>query len=282
MRRFFERYGPKYIFLTILFLTAALIWSAVFRADKGRLTVAFLDVGQGDAIFIESGGIQILIDGGPNKSVISELSNVMPFYDRSIDALILSHPHKDHVGGLVEVLKRYDVDFVFDSGDTSSIAEFAEFKKLIRQKNIEEIFARRGMRINLGGGTYFDVLLPDEFEKSTDPHKNMVVGRLTHGENCFLMMGDAERSLEFKILGDDIACEVLKVGHHGSKTSTSEAFLSAVNPEIVVIQLGAANRYGHPYQAILEGLLATGAKVFRTDVDGSIIMESDGKHVYEK
>lgn len=264
-------------------MVVAVVWSALFHLENDRLVVVFLDVGQGDAIFIEApGGNQVLIDGGPNKSVLSELSRVMPFYDRTIDALILTHPHQDHVGGLVEVLKRHDIDFVFDSGHDASLAEFAEFKKLIDEKNIQKIFARRGMRINLGSEVYFDILLPDEFIKSENPHKNMVVGRLTYGKTCFLFMGDAEREHEFKILNDDIDCEVLKAGHHGSKTSTSEALLKAVSPEIVVIQVGEKNRYGHPYKAVLERLTASVVKVFRTDTDGAIIIESDGRNVFVK
>ncbi|QQG46039.1 MAG: MBL fold metallo-hydrolase [Candidatus Niyogibacteria bacterium] len=283
MRKFFEKYQPRYIFLGSLFLAAAVVWFAVFHFENDRLVVAFLNVGQGDAILINtSGDQQILIDGGPNKQVLAELSKVMPFYDRSIDAIILTHPHQDHVGGLVEVLKRYDVDFVFDSGDGASLAEFAEFNKLIKEKNMKEVKVRRGMRILLGGGAYFDVLLPDVFLDSENQHQNMVVGRLTYGNTCFLLTGDMEREQEFKILNDDIDCDVLKVGHHGSKTSSSESFLKAVSPEIAVIQVGAKNRYGHPYQAVLERLSASVAQVFRTDVSGAVIMESDGRDIIVK
>lgn len=280
MQKFFEKYQPRYIFLAALFLATGVIWTAVLRLDSRELKVAFLDVGQGDAIFIESpGGGQILIDGGPNKKILSELSRVMPFYDHSIDALILTHPHQDHVAGLVEVLKRYDVDFIFDSSDNASLAEFVEWQRLIDEKNIKEVAVRRGMRINVGEDVYFDFLLPDEFEESDNLHKNMVVGRLSHGQNCFLFMGDAEREHEFKILRDDIDCEVLKIGHHGSKTSSSEAFLKAVSPDIAIIQAGEKNRYGHPNKAVLERLAAASAKIFRTDTDGAIIMKSNGRNI---
>lgn len=283
MKNFLEKYPPLYIFTAVLVLSAATVWSAVFHFENDRLIVAFLDVGQGDAIFIEApNGNQVLVDGGPNKAVLKELSRVMPFYDRSIDAVILTHSHLDHFGGLIEVLKGYKAGFVFWAGDESQAPEFGEFKKLIGEKNVQEIFARRGMRINLDEGVYLDILSPEVAEKSSNPHKNMVVGRLTYRKTCFLFMGDAERELEYKILNDDIDCEVLKVGHHGSKTSSSEAFLKAASPEIAVIQLGAKNRYGHPYPAILEALSASARKIFRTDTDGAIIIESDGKNIFVK
>ena len=280
MSKLFERYQPRYIFVSALALGALVIWSVLFRAERDVLSVAFLDVGQGDAIFIESpSGNQVLIDGGPNKKILSELSSVMPFYDRSIDILILSHPHQDHIGGLVEILKRYDIDFVFSSGSDAPIAEYAEWSKLIKEKGVKEVLAQRGLRLNLGDGVYFDVLLPEKIGGGENLHKNMVVSRLSYGRNCFLFMGDAERDLELKILNDDIHCEVLKVGHHGSKTSSGEAFLNKVSPEVAVIQVGTKNRYGHPYQTILERLAAASAKIFRTDTDGAIIIESDGKNI---
>ncbi len=280
MPKFFEKYRPKYIFIGALALAALVVWSAVFHFENDRLMVAFLDVGQGDAIFIQSpDGNQILIDGGPNKAVLSQLSRAMPFYDRSIDALILTHPHQDHLSGLVEVLEKYDIDLILSSGDSAPTAEYAKWSKLIEEKGIKSVLVRRGTRLNLGGGVYFDALLPDVFTDTENQHQNMVVGRLTYGDICFLLMGDAEREQEFKILRDDIDCEVLKVGHHGSKTSSGEAFLKKVSPNIAIIQVGEKNRYGHPYGAVLERLAAVSAKVFRADSDGAIIMESDGKNI---
>src|SRR3989344_903455 len=280
MKKFFEKYKPKYIFILGLFFTASLAWFAVYGAGRGTLQVVFLDVGQGDAIFVETPeGVQVLIDGGPNKSVLGELSEVMPFYDRSIDAVVLTHPHLDHVGGLVEVLKRYEVGYAVESGAGHSIAEFAEWHNLLEKMGVAKVQARRGLRLELGGGILLDFLLPEKMEESDDPHKNMAVSRLSYGRTCFLFTGDMERELEWRILEDNIGCQVLKVGHHGSKTSTSDAFLEAVKPDFAVISAGRANRYGHPNEAILEKLGASGAKGFRTGLAASIFMESDGKEI---
>lgn len=280
MNKFWEKYKPKYLFLTFLLFAALVVWSAVFAYEVRTLKVAFLDVGQGDAIFIETPtGVQVLIDGGPNKSVLAELSRVMPFFDRSLDAVILTHPHLDHVGGLVEVLKRYEIKYALESGAESPTAEFEEWEKLIEAKGIGRILAKRGLRFWLDDKAYLDFLLPAELVSRADPHENMVVGRLNYGQTCFIFTGDMERELEWQIIDDGIDCEVLKVGHHGSKTSTSDAFLAAVSPEIAVIQVGAKNRYGHPYSAVLDKLQASAVKVFRTDTDGAIILESDGKEI---
>ncbi len=283
MKKFFERFKPKYAFLALLLFTAFIVWSAVFASEERVLKVSFLDVGQGDAIFVETPeGVQVLIDGGPNKSVLGELSEVMPFYDRSIDAVVLTHPHLDHVGGLVEVLKRYEVGYAVESGAGHSIAEFAEWHNILEKVGVVKIQARRGLRLELGGGVFLDFFLPEKMEASADPHKNMAVSRLSYGQTCFLFTGDMERDFEWKILGDDIDCGALKVGHHGSKTSTSDVFLEAVSPDFAVISVGRANRYGHPNEAILEKLLASRAEVFRTDINGTIFMESDGEKISTK
>ena len=280
MKKFFEKYKPKHIFILGLFFAASLAWFAVYGAGNGALRVVFLDVGQGDAIFIQTpAGRQVLIDGGPNKSVLAELSRVMPFYDRSIDAVILTHPHLDHVGGLVEVLKRYEVGYAVESGDEHSIAEFAEWQNLLKEAGVRKVQARRGLRLNLDNGILLDFLLPEKMEVGDDPHKNMAVSRLSYGRTCFLFTGDIERELEWEILKDGIECEVLKVGHHGSKTSTSDAFLEAVKPDFAVISAGRKNRYNHPSQVVLDKLQAAGIRIFRTDLDGAVLMESDGEEI---
>ena len=215
-----------------------------------------------------------------------KLGREMPFWDRSIDMLVLTHPHADHLDGLLEVFKRYDVSAVLTSGAAHSIPEYQEWAELLKEKGVNTIIAKAGQRIDAGSGVAFDVLAPfEDFsgQSPKNPHDASVVMRLVHGENSILFMGDAEKSIERRLLFESLNSKffilnsrILKVGHHGSKTSTSDEFLRAVSPEISVIQAGRKNRYGHPTQEVLDRLALVGAKIFRNDLDGDVTIESDG------
>ena len=276
----------KWYFLGVLAFSCAFIWYAVFyvEAHQGLLSVHFFDIGQGDAIFVEApNGNQILVDGGPDNTVLAKLGEVMPFWDRSIDLLVLSHPHADHLDGLVEVVKRYDIGTVLESGVNHAIPEYAEWHKLLREKNVLVVVAQSGQRIAISDGAYLDILSPFENFVGVSPknvHDATVVSRLVYASTSVLLMGDAEEKLEYQLLHSAffsvLNSDVLKVGHHGSKTSTSEEFLRAVLPEIAVIQVGRKNRYGHPYQGVIDRLMAFGVRIFRNDLDGDILLQSDG------
>ena len=269
----------KYIFVLILLAVAVISWREAFGRDRDKLKFYMLDVGQGDAIFIETpSGNQILFDGGQDRKILEELGKVMPFYDRSIDLVILTHPHLDHAGGLLEVLKNYEVGELMDGGDSYNLAEYGELKKLMEEKKIKYEVARRGLKISLDKGISLLVLAPDKLIKSDNPHDNNVVSRLSYGRIDFLLMGDGEKGEELKLVqaDDNLESEVLKVGHHGSKTSSNPLFLEEVNPEYALISVGAKNRYGHPAQITLDNLLAAGAKILRTDIDSTIEFKTDG------
>lgn len=275
----------KYYFLGILFLGAFFVWYAVLAETRNGLKVAFLDVGQGDAIFVEApNGNQILIDGGPNKAVLRELSKQMPFYDRTIDAVILTHPHLDHYAGLNEVMKKYKVNLEMDPGTKSRGAGFSEFENLIKDKNIKRLYAKRGMRVNLDKDLYLDILLPVVNNENLSEHDGMLVSRLVYKNNSFLLTGDMEDNLEnyLLVLGDNLKSNVLKVGHHGSKTSTSESFLGWVDPDLAVISVGKGNKYGHPHKEVTDRLVKFEIPTLRTDEKGTIIVKSDGEKILAK
>ena len=265
-----------------LIITAALVWTAVFYLqNRNYLTVAFLDVGQGDAIFIEApNGNQILIDGGPNKKVLSELSKVMPFYDRSIDVVIATHPDADHIGGLPEVLARFDVDYILDSDSVSDTGVFKAWLSAVEKESARYTHVFRGTRILLGENARLDILYPFPGQKSEDTNNMSVVAKLVYGKICFVLTGDLERAGEFKLLNDDISCEILKIGHHGSKTSTSDAFLAKIAPKFAVIQSGHDNKYGHPHDIVLAKLRAAGIAALRNDERGLIKIRSDGEQIW--
>lgn len=278
-----RRHARWYIW-GVLFIAVAGIWYAVSaEAQSDVLTVAFLDVGQGDAIFIETpSGAQMLIDGGAGRAVLRELGKAMPFYDRSIDIVLATHPDQDHIGGLPDVIGRYDVSYFVEPGVANDTAVYHSLMRELEEEGAPRVYARRGMQVQLGGGAVFDVLFPDRDVSGLDPNEASIIGRLTYGDTSFLFTGDASKSIEeYLVLLDQEALDtdVLKVGHHGSKTSTARAFVGAVSPEYAVISAGRDNRYGHPHQDVLDTLAEFDVEVFTTAEDGTVIFVSDGENL---
>jgi len=270
----------KPVFLAVLFVIVVVIWYAVFYFEtRQNFLIHFFDIGQGDAIFIEvPNGNQILIDGGSSIRILDKLGGVMPFWDRSLDLIILTHPHADHLDGLLEVLKRYDADMIMETGVNHSLPEYEEWRKLLNEKEIRVITAKRGQRVRLAESAGLDVLMPFRNFSGESPkniHESMIVAKLYYGSNTAFLTGDAEKSLEYQLLfyGGDLNSDILKVGHHGSKTSTSEEFLKAVSPELAIISVGRKNRYGHPNQEVIDRIIKAGAQVRRTDQNGDILIK---------
>ena len=273
------------ILLGSLLVVNVFIWYAVIVEERdGYLMVAFLDVGQGDAIFIEApNGNQILIDGGSNKKVLRKLGGVMPFYDRSIDIVLATHPDKDHTGGLPDILKRYEVEAVITSDVQSDTSAYREFEKIIDDKRIKKIFARAGQIIWLSNDIYIEILFPDRSTSGWDSNTASVVARLVYGDTEFLLTGDSPKKIEKYLTaqyGGKLHSDILKLGHHGSRTSTSRIFLSAVNPEYTIISAGLNNRYGHPHKEVVEMLKEFEISSLATYENGTIVIKSDGKNIY--
>lgn len=270
--------------LGVLCAVVVLIWYAVAAEDRaGKLTVAFLDVGQGDAIFIESPtGTQVLIDGGPDRSVLRQLGSMMPFYDRTIDMLIVSNPDKDHFAGFLDVLRSYKVAAVMEPGTIGASAEYQVFGDEVVREQARTLLARRGQVIDLGGGATLEILFPDRDIAGVDTNTGSVVAKLTYGNTSFLLTGDTTSSVEEYVAqldGKQLDVDVLKVGHHGSRTSTSDALVGLASPAYAVISAGKNNRYGHPHQEVLDRLARFGVETLRTDLRGTIVFTSDGETV---
>ena len=267
-----------------LLLTAIIIWTSVFALEQqdGRLTLSVFDVGQGDALFIDAGnGNQVLIDGGPDNTVLANIGGAMPFWDRTIELVVLTHPHADHLDGLIPVLERYDIGMVIEAGVNHSIPEYDTWHELIRERGVPLHIAKAGERIRVSPTVALEVLAPlHDFVGASRPvHDAMVVLRLVDRNAAALLTGDAEDEVERELLrsGATVRADLLKVGHHGSKTSTSDAFLEAVHPTFAVFSVGAKNRYGHPYQLVLDRLARAGIRILRTDRDGDVTFVSDGR-----
>ena len=272
---------PPLLILAVLATTAA----ATMPDDK--LRVSFIDIGQGDAILIQKGSQQVLVDGGPSPQALAlELGERMPFWDRTIELMVLSHPHADHITGLVEAMRRYRVDQVLYPDSYYGFATCQEWLGLIREKDIGCTRARTGQEIDLGDGVTIEVLNPPEpllSDTGADINNNSLVLRMSVGGVSFLLTADIEREAEFGLIarGSDLSGTVLKVAHSGSKTSTTPEFLAAVNPRVAVISVGE-NRYGHPNQEVVARLEAElGADyIYRTDEHGTIEFITDGERLW--
>lgn len=274
-----------------LFLMAVLLSLAAATTPDNKLHLSVLDVGQGEAILVRTPARQdILIDGGPNpQAVILELSQKMPFWDRTIDLVILTHPHADHVSGLIEVLKRYRVkqalypDLEYDS------PVYRAWLKLVEEKGIEGTFARAGQLVELGGGAQMRVLNPLHLatgnqEDTVDD--NGVVLELAMGEISFLLTADIGQEKEFELMSRRAIrrSTVLKVAHHGSDTATTPEFLATASPRVAVISVGGDNRFGHPSPEViarLESEVSSG-RTYRTDEHGTIEFITDGNRLWVK
>jgi len=267
---------------------AMLVWFLAAAIPDDRLHVSFLDVGQGDAILVQQGTQQVLIDGGPSPQKVNlELGRQMPFWDRTIELVILTHPDQDHLAGLVEVLKRYRVEKVLDPNLDSDSPLYEEWQRLIAEKDIEKTTARAGQQINLSEAT-FEVLHPPETllksaAEDVDDNNSAVLWLRT-GRASFLLAADIRQEAEFHLITQRAALDstVLKVAHHGSATSTTQEFLSAVDPQIVVISVGTDNKFGHPSPEVvarLEHKLGTD-NIYRTDRHGTITFTTDGERLW--
>ena len=269
-----------------LFLLNILAWLTVYEINQNRfLEVDFFDVGQGDAIFIESPkGHQILIDGGPSSAILEKLAKEMPFWDRTIDLVILTHPERDHLAGLLEVLKRYKVENILWTGVVRDTQEFKEWEKAIKEEKANVRIAQSGQKITiLSEKLYLEILYP--FENLTgqelkNSNNTSIVSQVVFNENSFLFTGDIPKSTEKKLAENEsnLNSDILKVSHHGSKNASSKEFIEKVLPEIAVISAGKGNSYGHPHQEVLDILESYGIRVLRTDQQGDIKIISDGNN----
>jgi competence protein ComEC len=263
-----------YIALIILLVLFICLSYQIYSENK-PLQVVFLDVGQGDSILVQYGTRQILIDGGPSGKVeMAKLGKYLPYFDREIELVIATHPDKDHIAGLVEAARNYKIGKVILTAAGKDTQVYKEWKDVLDYNKIETLEAWRGDKISFDGAE-MKILNP---QSSVDPaigeaNNDSIVTRLDYGESSFLFTGDIESPAENKIIasGDNVDVDVLKVAHHGSKYSTTAAFLDKVTPSEAVISVGKNNSYGHPAEAVLEALKERNINVFRTDEKGDII-----------
>lgn len=278
--------GVLVLLVLLLGVCNAIIFSYVLgRPQTQTLSVAFLDVGQGDSILITGPtGIEMLIDGGRDRSVLRQLPQVMGPLDRSIDIAVATHPDADHIGGLPDVLEHYSISYFLSPGRIGDTDIYQHLKEdVLVEPGVHEILARHGMRIHLGGTAYADVLYPeDNVAQLRETNDASIVMRVVYGESEFMLTGDAPSWVEDRLVasyGDALRSDVLKAGHHGSRTATDALWLKMVAPDTVVISAGKDNSYGHPHPEVLERIRVSGAAILSTIDEGSVVFVSDGVHI---
>ncbi len=283
-----KKLPKKYWPIIALLVLNLIIWIGYTSLkDSGEMKISFLDVGQGDAIFIEApNGNQMLIDGGANTSVLNGLGSVMGFFDRSIDIVLATHPDKDHVGGLPFVFERYRVEKFIDSVADGEAGSYRKLQDLAREQGIETYYGLRGdiIMLDAANGVYLHVLYPepDEF-KIEETNEMSIITKLVYGDTSVMLTGDAGKIPETFLASTDkeyLRSAVLKAGHHGSKTSSLPSFVEAVSPRYAVISAGADNSYGHPHPETINTLEDADAEILGTAEEGTITFISNGVDIW--
>lgn len=263
---------------------AVLLAYCLSSLPDGKLHIFVLDIGQGDSILVNlPSGEHILIDGGPDEKLLSLLPQHIPFYDHTIDVMVLSHPHADHMNGLIEVLKRYKVKQVVLTGVTYGNPAYKAFLEEVAKQNSKPIFVTTDHDFKIGT-VILDMLYPSrplQGQEFANLNNSSIVFRLIFGKNKFYFSGDLELEGEQKLVksGYDLSADVLKAGHHGSRTSNSQSLLDLVQPDYAFISCGVDNTFKHPHPETIENLLERDVTIYRTDLDGTIEMVSNGKNI---
>ncbi len=268
-------YGVVAFGLVVLIICGVVVWNLLEYKD---IKVAFLNIGQGDSILISRGSQQILIDGGPDGTKLMEqLGKQMPFWDRNIEIVIATHPDGDHIDGLISVFKNYSVNQFWHTNANKGTSVYDTLIKYAeKEKNVTDVIAYKGLQADFGNNMHLDIIYPfeDDVNNIQDANDTSIVATLTLGDEVFYFGGDLPSKIEDILpLGDKIT--VLKAGHHGSKSSTGKVFLQKIKPRDVVISVGKGNHYGHPHKRVLQDIKEIGAKIFRTDEQGTIVYHCD-------
>lgn len=283
------RRGQRAVILTAVFciiITATLLAAWRLYPDTKLLEISVLDIGQGDAILLEApDGQVILVDGGPDKKVLRRLGEELPFWERKIDLIVLSHPHEDHLAGLIPILDRYQIGGVMITGVMSTNTSYRQFLEMVTEKNIPLILVEQAQTIAFDD-VRLEILYPQSSFKArrmSNINNSSIVMKVIYKEVELLLTGDAEEEQEYELLasGFNLQADILKAGHHGSDTSSTEEFVRAVDPELVLVSNGVENSYGHPSPRTLKRFERLGITVRRTDLEGTIHINTDGQTIYQ-
>ncbi len=258
-----------------ILLSITFTWLVFSQSGDITTSVHFIDVGQGDCIFIDSGDYEILIDAGNNQYGDDVSNYIQKYVHGSLELVIATHPDADHIGGLDVILKNYSVSTLIDSGKKHTTKTYNDYMNAVLDEIGLVFINDYNMEIAVSSSAVFSII--ELVDDRIDNNENSVVSMLDVQGVKFLFTGDLESDLEIEYISSFSEVDVLKVGHHGSKTSTSSDFLQKINPSYAVISCGKNNRYGHPHKDVLDRLLDNNIKVYRTDIQGTIIATIDDK-----
>ncbi len=277
------------VVVALVVLNVGIAWQLLVPQHAPSLKVSVLNIGQGDSILvIGPTGRTMLVDGGPDRSVLRELATELGPLNRHIDMVVETHPDADHITGLISVLEQYSVDTFMSPGIPDKTQTFKTLNDAVAASGAKVVTARRGMRIDLGGGAYADVLHPDrDMSKETETNDGSITMHVVYGATSFMLTGDLPTTVEGWLLTLDrtdgeLPTTVLKAGHHGSKYSTGSAWLAALHPASVAISVGLKNRYGHPAPSTISRIEDEGSIILKTEDLGTIDFLSNGTKVSEK
>lgn len=275
------------IFVLLIIIFSLSGCSSAKTADTSKLIntqnimkVTYIDVGQGDSILIQVNDKNLLIDAGPNESTDKLMSYLNKQNIKKLDYVVATHPHEDHIGGMSSVIKKYNIGEFYAPKKMTNTKTFENMVNALKSKNIKINVAFAGVHLDLGKSTKCEMIAPNGTNYENLNNYSAVL-KITYGNSKFLFTGDAEKLSEQEILDKnyDISCDVLKIGHHGSTSSSSKSFLDKASPKIAVISCGKNNDYGHPNHKTVDELKKRNIQIYRTDVDGSIVLISDGQKI---
>ena len=269
------------MFKFVIVILLCIVLFLRFNWTENNLQVHFLDVGQGDAILIRTPqGQNILVDGGEDNILLSEVANVLPWWERTIDYVIVSHYHADHIMGFMELFNKYRVKNILVANHQPEDFLYQVWLDSLVKHELEVKIVQAGEKFNISPDLYWQVLLADDYHE--DYNENSLVIKLTYQDIDYLLMGDLPTEGEERLLKSNfnLQSEVLKVGHHGSKYSSSAEFLEAVKPQYCIIQSGEGNKFGHPHEEAVLRLKEVGCQVRNTQYEGRISTFSDGELVF--
>jgi len=253
--------------------------------DSNFLKIVFFDVGQGDAILIKiPGGYKILVDAGSGKNIINKINKELPFYDKKIDLIIPTHPDSDHIGGFLNLIDNISINSAIIGGNFSQTQSYRTLLEKLKQNKIKILKALIGGEIKIGDKAKLEIINPTQdisFKNQPDENNYATSFILTYQQRKFLFTSDIEKKAEKELIEkikDKLNIDVLKVAHHGSKTSSSKEFINITSPGISIIQVGKNNQYGHPHLQTLENLKPS--LIFRNDEKGDIVLYSDGQTIW--